>query len=144
MVRELIRLPLVAVGAVIGALARFFVSIAFARGSLHPDSLDSLSITDSMAAFPWPTLIVNIAGAGAIGALAVLLADRSWAHAFVITGMLGGFTTFSALALESLDLLNAGQWLLALGYLTLTAAGGLIAYTLAARSVRGKTDPEHV
>ena len=62
------------------------------------------------AAFPWGTLTVNIAGSFVIGLLATL-ADEAGdlgpgARAFLVTGVLGGFTTFSAFSLETLRLVE--------------------------------------
>jgi CrcB protein len=68
--------------------------------------------------FPWGTLLVNVLGALAVGALYVLLVERhalapAW-RALFITGLLGGFTTFSAFSLETLLLHDRGETLLAL------------------------------
>ena len=57
--------------------------------------------------FPYGTLAVNVAGALAIGILWVGLAQRL--HPLLITGVLGGFTTFSAFSLDTLRLVEAGR-----------------------------------
>jgi CrcB protein len=49
---------------------------------------------------------------------------------FLITGFLGGFTTFSALALEVVDLIDQGMWLIILTYLIVTVGAGLTAVKL--------------
>ena len=115
--REAQRLSLVAVGGVVGALLRYGVSEVVAPGS-----------------WPWATLIVNIAGALAIGIVVGLLVRNATASPIwsplLITGVLGGFTTVSALALETFSLLNSGATLMAAGYFVLTVAGGFIAVTV--------------
>lgn len=68
-------------------------------------------------AFPIGTMVVNVLGSLAIGAVAALTApDGSLAHAtllrqVVIVGVLGGFTTFSSFSLQTLNLLAAGEGL---------------------------------
>ena len=68
----------------------------------------------SAPAFPWGTLLVNVAGSFAIGLLAALVtadgrpALGADARAFVMVGVLGGFTTFSSFSLETLDLARSG------------------------------------
>ena len=63
--------------------------------------------------FPWGTLLVNVIGAFAVGVLYALLVERHEAaplwRALFITGLLGGFTTFSAFSLETLLLHDHGE-----------------------------------
>jgi CrcB protein len=86
----------VALGGALGSVARFACSTATARWL--------------GAAFPWGTLLVNVTGSFAIGLLAALLAGDgrpllgSDARAFLLVGVLGGFTTFSSFSLETLAL----------------------------------------
>lgn len=84
----------VAAGGAIGALCRHAVGTA---------SLRLLG-----AGFPWGTLAVNVAGSIAMGlAVAWLLTREPQAgamRAFIVTGLLGGFTTFSAFAFEAVTL----------------------------------------
>ena len=90
----------VALGGALGSVARYAVSLGAGRWLA--------------AAFPWGTLIVNVAGSFAIGLLAALVtADGrptlgTDARAFVMIGILGGFTTFSSFSLETLNLARAG------------------------------------
>ncbi len=89
------------------------------------------------AALPttWPvsTMTANIVGSFLIGALSVWIearADepaRSALRAFLLTGVLGGFTTYSAFALETALLTEASQWLRAAGYVLVTVAACLLA-----------------
>lgn len=81
--------------------------------------------------FPWWTLAINVAGSFLIGLLAGLfgaLETGQNARLFLITGLLGGFTTFSAFSLDALTLwgrgaqLQAGFYVLGSVILSLTAA----------------------
>ncbi len=93
------------------------------------------------ATLPWATLTVNIVGCLAIGAVAgsaVIAAGPAWLRPFLITGVLGGFTTFSALALETGLLLDAGRVLVAAGYVVVTMAAGLAAVRLGQLAVEAR------
>jgi CrcB protein len=68
-------------------------------------------------AFPWGTLAVNVLGSLLMGLLAALLAGRSGeARALLMTGVLGGFTTFSAFSLDAWTLWERGDVALAALY----------------------------
>jgi CrcB protein len=89
---------LVALGSALGGVARHGVSEAILR---HADP----------AGVPWWTILVNVSGSFAIGYFAqTLAADASQARAFLMVGVLGGYTTFSAFSLQTLDLARAGDW----------------------------------
>ena len=104
----------VALGGAIGASARFAVNLAAAR-------LFGMG-------FPVGTLCVNVLGSFAMGVLAVLLLDRASPLApFLLTDVLGGFTTFSAFSLDTLMLWERGQPGLALVYVILSVAASLLA-----------------
>ena len=84
--------------------------------------------------FPWGTLIVNVAGGVAMGVLAGLFAERFAAsqdmRLFLTTGLLGGFTTFSAFSLDAVALWERGEFGAAAGYVVasvLLSIGGLLA-----------------
>lgn len=72
------------------------------------------------AAFPWATLTVNVVGSLLVGALAALLLERMpdtiGLRVFLITGILGGFTTFSAYSLDFVALMERGATASAVGY----------------------------
>ena len=109
----------IAVGGIIGSLGRYGLDLLVA-GNLPLEPQD----------FPLSTLAVNLIGCLAIGILApVLLVRTGWPNArpFLITGILGGFTTFSALAAQSGVMLLDDQGWRAAGYLVVTMVGGLLA-----------------
>lgn len=85
----------VAAGAALGALARWRLSVMLAP---------------SMQAFPLGTLVVNALGGFFVGLALVVLSRGSTSHLFWVTGLLGGFTTFSAFSAESLALLQRQAW----------------------------------
>ena len=90
---------LVALGGGLGALARYWLSVAI-QGNAPP------------GAFPMGTLIVNVSGCFAMGVLSAL-ADRPASlspgmRAFLAVGVLGGFTTYSAFASETVTAARAG------------------------------------
>ena len=123
------RLLLVALGGAIGASLRF-AAVGWAGRALG-------------SAFPWGTLLVNVGGSFAMGVAAVLVAERlpeSWARLapFLMTGVLGGFTTFSAFSLDVFGLMERGRAGLAavyvLGSVALSLAG-LWAGVVLARAV---------
>jgi CrcB protein len=97
------RLLLVGIGGFTGSIARYWLS-GVAQAQLGP-------------VFPWGTLAVNVLGCFAIGALAQLAELRGGisteAHALLVVGFLGGFTTFSAFGNDTLQLLRAHGSLLA-------------------------------
>jgi fluoride exporter len=67
--------------------------------------------------FPWGTLIVNVTGSFVIGFFATLTGPDgrflvgSMTRQFVIVGLCGGYTTFSSFSLQTLNLMNDGEWL---------------------------------
>jgi len=71
--------------------------------------------------FPWATLMVNVVGSFCIGLVFAATAQRpevpDWIRTGLMTGVMGGFTTFSALSLETLVLWREGQASLALASL---------------------------
>jgi len=102
-----------ALGAVIGSLARLQVAYWIQ--------------TPSETSFPWSTFIVNVTGALLIGLVAgsPKIMDHEIRRHFVVTGVLGGFTTFSAIAVETLHLANAP--LISVTYVVATFAVGIAA-----------------
>lgn len=94
----------IAGGGAIGAVLRYWVS----------NSAYDLMGKD----FPYGTLVVNVVGSLLMGFLAIWLLERTFGgtalRAFLLIGLLGSFTTFSAFSLETLNLMENGQLLRAL------------------------------
>jgi CrcB protein len=95
----------IGLGSALGGMARFFFSGLMAR-----------LIGET---FPWGTLFVNVVGSLLIGFFATLTApdgrlfvDQTMRQ-FVMLGLMGGFTTFSSFSLQTLNLMNDGEWLYA-------------------------------
>lgn len=90
--------------------------------------------------WPWGTLAVNVIGGFAIGALAEGLALRGLAapelRGFLITGILGGFTTFSAFSLETMAMVERQAWGPALAYVGASVVVSLLAVFAGAWGVR--------
>jgi fluoride exporter len=92
----------IALGAVVGASARYFLS--------------SLIAHDFVSAFPYGTLLINITGSLVLGFFLVFSTERAlldprW-RLLVAIGFCGSYTTFSSYAFESFALMEQGQWLL--------------------------------
>lgn len=118
----------VGAGGAIGASARYLLTQAVMR--VAPGG------------FPYGTLLVNVLGSMTLGLLAGVFALRfSPSHplpAFLVTGILGGFTTFSAFSLDVVTLVERGAFGLAFAYAMLSvilAVGGLFAGLSLARGV---------
>jgi CrcB protein len=104
----------VAAGGALGSLARFWLA--------------AIMTMLTGPRFPWGTLLINVLGSFIIGLVAGLTAVpvRIGMHpdvrVFVMVGVCGGFTTFSAFSLQTLELLQSGEIASALGYM----AGSLL------------------
>ena len=92
--------------------------------------------------FPWATLLVNLVGCLAIGAASRRWRPGSDRWTFGVTGVLGGFTTFSAFANETRELLADGRAPVALLLVAATLLGGITAVALARAGVPHATAPE--
>jgi CrcB protein len=93
--------------------------------------------------FPLGTLFVNVVGGLLIGAAIAWFETRPFDHLrlFVTTGVLGGFTTFSAFSAESLALLQRGQWSLALTHTLVHVLGALACAALGVMLMRTVAGP---
>lgn len=112
----------VGLGGFLGSIARFGASMAL--GPISPGR------------FPWATFAVNCLGCLLIGLLSGAFSRSGVPESvrlFVITGLLGGFTTFSAFGLESVALLRRGETGLAVLYILGSAALGVAAVWLGLR-----------
>src|SRR5258708_35404489 len=107
----------VAIGGAIGAVLRFYVQ--------------NWSLGRLGAIFPYGTIIVNLSGAFVIGMLMTVFLKHvhiapAW-RLFFVTGILGGYTTFSALTWETYALFEEGRALQALTYMGTSVFGGMLA-----------------
>ena len=119
----------IAIGSALGGAARYGITLWAARAWGET--------------FPWGTLLINILGSFVIGLVFNLtmpdgpLPANANARLFVMAGLCGGFTTFSAFSLQALLLLRDGEWLPALAYMlgsvVLCLAAVLLGHWLAAR-----------
>lgn len=113
-------LLVVALGGVLGSLARYGVGLAMPHGE---------------SALPVATLLVNVVGCLLLGLLVGAQPDDRWLRPFLGTGVLGGFTTFSAFALETDRLLDRAP-AVALLYVALSLGLGLGAAAVGLRMTR--------
>lgn len=117
------QLALVMAGGALGAAARFW--------------LGGVLLRQLGTGFPWGTFAVNMIGSFAAGFLAMWLEARGpsavyW-RAFLMVGVLGALTTYSALMVECLLFARSDRQGSALGYLALTLVAGLLLVWLGAR-----------
>jgi CrcB protein len=93
---------LIALGGALGSMARFWLA--------------GLVAEQVGQAFPWGTLLINFVGSFVIGFFATLTGPGgrftagAESRVFVMTGLCGGFTTFSAFSLQTLTLARSGDW----------------------------------
>ncbi|WP_254779658.1 CrcB family protein [Arthrobacter sp. cf158] len=111
---------IVAAGGVLGALARYGLGL----------------VIPAPGAWPLPTLVINLTGALALGALLEGLSrsgpdvgNRRVLRLALGTGFLGAYTTYSTLALDAVHLFAAGAAPAAAGYLLASLLGGAVATT---------------
>lgn len=76
--------------------------------------------------FPWGTMGVNLVGCLLMGLVFGALGPRVTAAPFLMAGILGGFTTFSAFSLDVLALIERGTLVAAAGYVCLTLVGTVV------------------
>ena len=103
-------LVFIAIGGALGAVLRYGVSV---------------SVYALLGrSFPYGTLFVNVSGSLLMGLLSVLMLERfnigpEW-RAAVLVGVLGSFTTFSTFSIETLNLLEQGDWVRAMSNIVLS------------------------
>lgn len=99
----MINFALVSLGGAVGACLRYGVTLASAAAF--------------GGGFPIGVFAANVLGSGLMGVAAVICADRASPEALlVMTGLLGGFTTFSAFSLDAVGLWTSGREAAAMGY----------------------------
>jgi CrcB protein len=108
------------------------VALGGALGSVARYALDRLIEHRSDSVFPWSTFAINVSGCLVIGAVIAALVDRhhlpAWIRVGLVIGVLGGYTTFSTFAQESLDLLEGPHHAgIALAYMVASVATGVFA-----------------
>jgi fluoride exporter len=109
----------IAVGSAFGGVARFWLAGAVAR--LVGET------------FPWGTLLINVSGSFVIGFFGTLTGPDgrvfvgTTGRQFVMVGICGGFTTFSAFSLQTLNLVNDGEWMSAGWYIAASVVLCLVA-----------------
>jgi len=112
----------IAVGSALGGVARYWCSGVAAR--LMGET------------FPWGTIIVNVAGCLIIGFFATITGPDgrvfvdTLTRQFVMIGILGGYTTFSSFSLQTLNLVQDGEWWLAGANIGLSVVACLVAVWL--------------
>jgi len=112
----------IAVGSALGGVARYWCSGVAARFMGET--------------FPWGTIIVNVIGCFIIGFFATITGpdgrvfSDTLARQFVMIGILGGYTTFSSFSIQTLNLVQAGEWWLAGANIALSVVACLVAVWL--------------
>ncbi|MFT6535288.1 MAG: CrcB protein [Loktanella salsilacus] len=110
-------------------LTAFTVALGGAIGATLRWLTGMLTLRIMGQGFPWGTVSVNVLGSFLMGVVVVALAEKGGMRAapFLMTGLLGGFTTFSAFSLDAVALMERGQFNLAVAYV-----GGSVIIGLAA------------
>jgi len=112
----------VALGGALGSVARYWMGVR-------------ITVLTGLA-FPWATILINILGSLVIGFLVTLTGPEGRVpapldvRAFLLVGICGGFTTFSAFSLQTLDLARSGRLLLAGANIVLSVVLCLVAVAL--------------
>jgi len=103
-----------------------WIGLGGALGSIARHWCNGVVAMTAGAAFPWGTLAINVLGSIVIGFAAATMHDGGRfpvsddARLFLMVGLCGGYTTFSAFSLQTLTLIQGGQWLPAAGNIGLS------------------------
>jgi fluoride exporter len=112
-------------GGVVGAVARYAVSLALPIAS---------------GSFPWNTFLINVSGSAVLGFLLVLLIEQfprgRLVRPFIGTGIIGAYTTFSTLEVDAILLFRVHHLLVGASYVMLSVIAGLMAVWLGMLSAR--------
>jgi CrcB protein len=113
--------------------AYLWIGLGGALGSMARHWSNGIVAVLAGVGFPWGTLVINVLGSFLIGFAATTMnADGRFpasmtAQQFVMVGLCGGYTTFSAFSLQTLALLRGEQWLYAAGNVVLSVSLCMIA-----------------
>jgi fluoride exporter len=117
----------VALGGALGASARYL--------------LDRVIEHRTFSLFPWATFAINLSGCFLIGLIGQALVDRhhlpAWLRVGLVLGVIGGYTTFSTFAQESLTLVESRDIAVALAYATGSVVVGIVFVYLGGLAGRG-------
>ena len=117
-----LRTPIaISLGAIVGALSRYYLTLWFTNRFGF--------------GFPYGTFFINISGCLAMGFFATLAMEKTAlispeVKLIVATGFLGAYTTFSTFGLDTVGLLQRGNWLAAAGYFSGSTILGIISVQL--------------
>jgi fluoride exporter len=109
----------------------FFVMVGGALGAGLRYQVGRLALGLLGPGFPWGTWFINLSGGLFMGLLAGILArhgstsGESW-RLLIGVGVLGGYTTFSSFSLEAANMIQRGDWMPALLYVTTSAIGAIL------------------
>ena len=124
------RILALSIGGVAGVNARYWIGVWINRWA--------------SSQFPWATFSINVSGSFAIGFLTALLArwsPHSYLRLLIVVGFLGGYTTFSTFAFESVTLWQRGEWVFSLANMAGSVLAGCAAVVLGAALAQGIVQP---
>ena len=118
------------------------LALAGAVGTLLRAGCTTLATKLLGVGFPWGTLAVNVAGSLAFGLLVGLARTRGTItvglETILLIGLMGGFTTFSSYAFQSMEMLTGGRAVQAVAYVVVTNVAALVAVWLGLRIAGGE------
>ena len=107
------------------------LAAAGAAGTLLRAGCTALAVRFCGPSFPWGTLVVNVVGSFAFGAIHALARSRGWLtnpqEVILLVGLFGGFTTYSSFAFQSVEMLAHGRPTAALAYVVTTNVAAIAA-----------------
>ena len=105
----------VGIAGILGALSRYYLGLSISTGWQHD--------------FPFATLAINLIGCFVLSWLTMYISRLNILHPYLVTGIgtgfIGSFTTFSTFSVETVKLIHASHWGLALLYVLSSLWGGL-------------------